>query len=142
MKNKQQYNNTTTTTTTTRKNEEKTWLVSFLSIRLTDGKIIQRMTFLEKKYFHLSFQQNGQNWLFGANFEYKIRKLRAWVNFFNLSWSLVISIQGICTIMCTIISKIWFLVKMNTTVKPRSCESEGTECFFLKNEFFSGVRWN
>ena len=26
------------------------------------------------------------------------------------------------------------------TVETRSCESEGTDCFFLKSEFFSGVR--
>ena len=33
-----------------------------------------------------------------------------------------------------------FRCSARTTVEPRSCESEGTDCFFLKSEFFSGVR--
>ena len=38
-----------------------------------------------------------------------------------------------------ILLKLWIEIwsfRIEYTVKPRSCESEGTERFFLKNEFF------
>ena len=44
-------------------------------------------------------------------------------------------VQGFVVIIIVII-----IIVIIITVKTRSCESEGTDCFFLKSEFFSGLR--
>ena len=51
-----------------------------------------------------------------------------------------IEIDGLFNFHGILILIIHNILGIHGTVEPCSCESEGTDCFFLKSEFFSGVR--